>query len=112
MNFKMKIHHIQGSRNPSTDTNKLPDIEALILEKSEELRKLCNEAKRQCLIVVDAKGKEDKTAFSFWNIQMRDGDPLNNQEDHARAFNNLFGCIHQYTMTMTHGQVGLKSMYE
>jgi len=108
----MKINHSPGSKVETTDTNKLPDIDALILEKSEELKQLCSDSRRQCLVIVDAKGAEDGSSYSFWNLQMQNGDPRNNEDDLKYAADNLLICVDKFVKSMTGGQVGLKSVYE
>lgn len=100
----MKIKHSGISTISETDTDKLPDVDALIIEKSEELRLLCTTAKRQCLILVDANGKEDGSAHSFWNIQLKTGEPKTNAIDFARSANNMLTMINSYVYTFTNGQ--------
>lgn len=60
----MIIKHQTGE----IDTNKLSDITAMILEKSEELRKLCIDNKRQCAILVDASGTRNGKFTCHWNL--------------------------------------------
>lgn len=64
----MELKHITGQIE---ETDKLPDITAMILEKSEELRKLCSDTGRKCLILADAHGRDDGTATSFWSFMSK-----------------------------------------
>lgn len=99
----MIIKHLPSSDDGSTDTDKLPDIDALIIEKAEELRKLCFNAKRQCLIIADAKGLENGACFSFFNLQMKEGDMIKNIEDHQRFATNLIKMIDCFLSDLTKG---------
>ena len=64
----MKISHIDGS---STDTDTLPDTEAMVLEKVEEFRKFCLDNKVPFLMFVNPKGLEDSDYLAFWSFADR-----------------------------------------
>ena len=49
----MKIKHISGEE---VDTDKLPDMEAMVIEKVEEFRLFCLDNKIPFLLFVDPKG--------------------------------------------------------
>jgi hypothetical protein len=85
-----------------TDTEKLPDVEALILEKSEELRLICSNARRQCLIMVDAKGEENGVGTSFWSFLMKKGD-FQNPEDKNRFMTNFINMINAFLFRLSEG---------
>lgn len=112
----MIIEHVPQSENKATDTDKLSDVEAMILEKAEGLRKLCFDTSRQAIILVDAKGKENGGGYQFWNMKLRskelqdvkDGAQIKSDtEDKQRAFENILQMANQFTMTLTHGDVGV-----
>lgn len=112
----MIIKHVSQSQNEATDTNKLADTEAMILEKAEELRKLCFDECRQIVIVVDAKGMANGGGYQFWNLKLpvkdmknvEDGEQiLSDTEEKRRAFDNILQMCNQFTMTLTNGSVGV-----
>lgn len=115
----MIIEHVPGSHVNATDTDKLPDVEAMILEKAEELRKLCFDTSRQVVIIVDAKGIEDGGGIHFWSFKLRsqkvqdtdtNSQPLMDKEDIARSYQNLFRMINNFGGRMSNGHVGLKDI--
>jgi hypothetical protein len=112
----MKIEHVPHSEKHVTDTDKLADVEAMILEKAEELRKLCFETSRQAIILVDAKGMENGGGYQFWNMKLKspelkdvkDGEQIkSNTDEKNRAYDNILQMANQFTMTLTSGQVGV-----
>jgi hypothetical protein len=110
----MIIKHVSEAVAPQTDTDKLSDVEAMILEKTEELRQLCFNAKRQCIIVVDSKGREDGGGMHFWNMRMKDMDDVSDQQrleqssqQTQKAAANLFSMLNQFAMTFSNGQLAL-----
>lgn len=62
----MKITHTDGT---TVDTDTLPDMEAMVLEKVEEFRKFCCEHQIPFFMLIDPKGGERHTAF--WNLRGR-----------------------------------------
>ncbi len=48
-----KVH--SDSMSDVIDTDKLPDIDALVLEKKEELRELCYNAGYRCVLLVEQR---------------------------------------------------------
>lgn len=54
INMKIKEHPSDPLSNV-IDTDKLPDIDALVLEKKEELRELCYNAGYRCLLLVEQR---------------------------------------------------------
>lgn len=112
----MKIEHVPHSNQEVTDTDKLSDIEAMILEKSEELRKLCFDTSRQAVIIVDAKGMVNGGGYQFWNMkipikefsEIKDGEQIkSDSEEKKRAFDNILQMMNQFCMSLTGGQVGV-----
>lgn len=63
----MIINHGDGS---NTNTDKLSDVDAMIVEKAEELRKICKTANRQLFMGVECS----RNNGVFWNFN---GETLN-----------------------------------
>jgi len=101
----MIIEHIPGSCKEKTDTDKLPDVEAMILEKSEELRQLCLDVKRQCVIIVDAKGNENGNAMHFWNMKMKDETDWNDKEYVSKIYSNLLTMVNIFVGAISQGDL-------
>ena len=101
----MIIEHIPGSKKGKTDTDKLPDVEAMILEKSEELRQLCLNAKRQCVILVDAKGNENGDAMHFWNMKMKDDLDWNDKDSVNKVYSNLLTMVNTFVGAISQGDL-------
>ena len=95
----MIIKHIDGSE---VDTDKLSDIDAQILEKTEELRKLCESANRIFLLQIDTKGNQRLT--SFWNYKST---PEINKEMLSMAFAKIANATHSYFMMCSNGDIGV-----
>jgi hypothetical protein len=95
----MIIKHVDGTE---IDTDKLPDIDAQIFEKTEELRKLCESANRIFLLQIDTKGGQRLT--SFWNY--KSGTEIN-EEMLSMAFAKIAKATHNYFMSCSNGNIGL-----
>lgn len=96
----MKITHITGD---VVDTDKLNDIDAAILEKTEELRTFCTTANRPFLCFVDCK-KPNETLTTFWNFKT-DTNP--SQEQINLAYEKIFKSINSYLHFVTDGRLGI-----
>jgi hypothetical protein len=103
----MIIEHVMNAG--VTDTDKLSDVEAMIMEKSEELRKLCFDSHRQCLILVDPKGAQIGSVASFWNFRTT---PEKTEDDEQRNkdFQNLMSCINVFVLQVTGGMYNISLM--
>jgi hypothetical protein len=107
----MIIKHTNVSDEKITDTDRLSDVEAMILEKAEELRKLCFDTSRQAIIIVDAKGRENGGGYQFWNLKLKseelkdvkEKEYINNDdlEVKKRAFENILQMANQFTLVLT-----------
>ncbi len=64
----MKIKHISGEE---LDTDKLPDVEAMAIEKVEEFRQFCLDNKVPFTLFVNPKGDNDHY-LAFWNFANRE----------------------------------------
>lgn len=113
----MIIKHVPDAKTPVTDTDKLPDVEAMIMEQAEALRQLCFNACRQMILVVDAKGEGTGNGCQFWNLKMPemegvvDGEKIsNNTEDRNKAYQNIFTMAHQFVMNLSQGKIGVVNL--
>jgi hypothetical protein len=95
----MIIKHIDGTE---VDTDKLPDIDAQIFEKIEELRVLCETSNRICLLLVDTKGQSKLT--TFWNLK---SGPIVNDATVQKSFAKLAHAAHSYFMGCSQGNLGV-----
>jgi hypothetical protein len=95
----MIIKHIDGTE---VDTDKLPDIDAQIIEKTEELRRLCESSNRIFLLHIDTRGNKKLT--SFWNLK-------NGSNPNPEMMNESFRCLanhtHKYFMMTTSDSLGV-----
>lgn len=101
----MKIKHINGEE---IDTDKLPDMEAMAIEKVEEFRIFCTENKVPFLLFIDPKGSAKAADLvSFWNYSNRSkeykvGDKID--------ILPMLACINSYVMHLTDGELGLRNL--
>lgn len=101
----MKITHIDGS---STDTDILPDTEAMVLEKVEEFRKFCLKNKVPFLMFVNSKGLADSDYMAFWSF----ADRVNNYEGDGKAQEGfdlfpILKTINSFVFSATQGELYL-----
>ena len=92
---------IKHTNDSTTDTGELPDIEATILEKSEELQKLCSENDRPMLLFICPSGhtKSQITHRSwFWFFHTRGKD--NVSENGGVDIRPLAACIDNFFAKM------------
>lgn len=94
----MILNHTNDS---TTDTDKLPDIEAAILEKSKELQKLCSENDRPMLLFVCPSGNTKsqvlhRSWFSFFHTRGKD----NVSENGGVDIGPLAACINSFFAKM------------
>jgi hypothetical protein len=107
----MIIKHlpVDGNIPKETNTNVLPDIDAMILEKCEELRKLCFDVNRQCVILVDAKGAKDGTTTSFWNMKMSSEDDFKDTHVLNKCYSNLCSMLQQFIHNISFGSLRISN---
>ena len=101
----MKISHIDGS---STDTDTLPDTEAMVLEKVEEFRKFCLKNKVPFLMFVNSRGLTDSDYMAFWSF----ADRVNNYEGDGKAQEGfdlfpILKTINSFVFSATQGELYL-----
>jgi hypothetical protein len=101
----MKIKHINGLE---VDTDKLPDMEAMAIEKVEEFRLFCLDNKIPFLLFVDPKGAAKIGDFlSFWNysnrsIEYKQGDKIDMYP--------IFVCVDAYIRHVSNNQIAIKNI--
>lgn len=101
----MKIKHISGEE---VDTDKLPDMEAMVIEKVEEFRLFCLDNKIPFLLFIDPKGAAKIGDFlSFWNysnrsIEYKEGDKID--------MYSMLVCVDTYIRCITNNQIALKDI--
>jgi hypothetical protein len=108
----MIIKHAPRSKTPETDTDKLADIPAMILEKSEELRELCCKNKRPVLILCNPNGIGGTNDIkSFWNFaRISTPEEVIEQGLAVREdFHNMLTNVHTFVMNLTEGKFGVYS---
>ena len=106
----MKITHIDGS---STDTDILPDTEAMVLEKVEEFRLFCLKNKVPFLMFVNSKGLDDPNFLAFWSF----ADRVNNYEGDGKQTVGvnivpILKTINAFVFNATQGQLYLAEVPE
>jgi hypothetical protein len=94
----MKIEHTDSSK---TDTDKLPDIDAQVLELSEQLRQLCENNHRPFAMVI-SHGGNDKF-YAFWNIKGR-----TNISEKGIDIGPMISSMNVLVGEMTHGGLSIK----
>jgi len=66
----MKLEHAplpDGTKN-ETDTDKLPDVPASLLEAAEKFRLECNKYKRQFFLTVNIDDSVEGKSYTFWSF--------------------------------------------
>jgi hypothetical protein len=97
----MKIKHITGEE---TNTDQLPDCEAMALEKVEDLRLFCLNNKIPFVLFISSKGSYQGKFLSFWNFSNRD---VEYKEGDRIDLAPVLSCINTYVRNITNGQIGL-----
>jgi hypothetical protein len=107
----MEITHCDGTK---VDTDKLGDVDALLMEESAKLHKLFAQYNRQLLLVGEMKGLENDSAnitgsgTSFIHIA-----PLvSTQEVQITQFNKYISRIHSFIYAISRGSLGIRKMLE
>jgi hypothetical protein len=99
-------HTLQSSVN-ETDTDKLPDVEAMILEKCEELRELCRNSRRDAIFLTDTKGWRNGNCHVFYNISVKDENNLHEEVD--KGIINILNIMNTFVKTITSGKYAISS---
>jgi hypothetical protein len=106
----MEITHLDGAK---VNTDKLGDVDALLMEESAKLHKLFVQYNRQLLLVGEMKGLENnktdaKFGTSFFHIAPLDS----TQEVQIKQFTKYISRIHWLIYTISRGSLGIGKMPE
>lgn len=98
----MIIKHVTDA---VTDTDKLSDVDSMILEKSEELRKLCYDTARPCVILVSTSEVKEGKLYQFFNFR-RDASSIEAQtstetESGLKDFNRVLYMVNKFVTSIT-----------
>jgi hypothetical protein len=84
-------------------------VEADILNKAEELRKLCDANNRQCLVFVDSANKFDGSFAIFWSMANKNHPDLKesdlSNEIWAESMGNLLYGISSFISQISEGKL-------
>lgn len=97
----MKITHTNGD---GCDTNTLPDVDAMLMEKSKELHELFSTYNRQLLLVGEMKaadGKSSESGCAFFHVA-KVGTP---QEEIAKGYGKFWWRANGFILGMTEGNL-------
>lgn len=103
----MKIEHMDGS---VTDTNKLPDLDAILLEESKKLHELFRSHNRQAFIAGDMKTKKDGVAKEcvFFHIAQPLPEGVEpDKEQMSKDLSAFYSRIDRLLRGMTNNQLGV-----
>ncbi len=102
----MKITHADGV---IVDTDKLCDVDALLLEESAKLHKLFAKYNRQLLLLGEMKGSDEfnmnKSGTSFFHIM--DPNVTVTPEVRDEKYNKYISRIHGFVQTISQGYLGI-----
>jgi hypothetical protein len=95
----MIIKHHDGN---SVDTDKLPDIDAMIYEKIQELKKICEDNHRPFVLFANACG--DNAHFDiFWQFSSK-----NNFKKNGFDIWPIASMMGKYVETLTNGTITMQ----
>jgi hypothetical protein len=95
----MEIKHTDGK---VTDTSDMDDITAMILEKAEEFRIMCNENGRPFVLIVEANPKKVHHNM-FWGLNRAGLHPGKNEKDSQTCFNNMMEMVNGFVRHISNG---------
>ena len=101
----MEIKHADGKK---VDTDKLPDVDALLMEESKKLHTLFKQYNRQLFLVGEMKGKEGQATIQgcvFFHI-MPETTPVDPRE-FRKASGIYWVRVDGYIRSMTNYQLGI-----
>jgi hypothetical protein len=106
----MIIPHTSDSSVPFTDTDKMPDIPAILIEAAENFRRLCMTHKRQCFITVNPTDDVTGRGHIFWSFlssKMSPTDSLEKRELTDAESNAFYYAIASGVRMVSNGQFAL-----
>jgi hypothetical protein len=101
----MEITHANGK---SVDTDKLPDVDALLMEGSKALHELFAKYNRQLFLIGEMKSTEDKSASngcSFFHLCSKE--TSEDPEAMQKAVGAYYGRIDGYIRGMSNHSLGI-----
>jgi|FAXJ01.1.fsa_nt_gi hypothetical protein len=101
----MKIEHINGN---TVDTDKLPDVDALLMEASKVLHEQFSRYNRQLFLVGEMKSTEDKSARNdcvFFHVGVPGSEKQ--PEEFNKAIGRYYGRIDRYVRMMSDQSLGI-----
>lgn len=101
----MKVEHVTGA---TVDTDKLPDVDAMLMEASKELHGLFKKYNRQLFLVGEMKSTENNpasTGCSFFHLCSKETseDPVAMR----KVVGNYYGRIDGYIRGMSNHSLGI-----
>lgn len=97
----MEINHINGT---GVDTDKLSDVDAILMEESAKLHKLFSKYDRQLTLIGEMKsteGTSSEDGCSFFHIAKSDDDELTIQ----KRFDRFVKRMDRFIRKFTHGSL-------
>lgn len=98
----MEIKHLTGG---VVDTDKLNDVDAILMEESAKLHKLFSQYNRQLFLIGEMKATKDTSTeegCAFFHIDNKISEDTSVV---AKAFNRFIGRIDGFLRTFTRGQL-------
>jgi folate-dependent tRNA-U54 methylase TrmFO/GidA len=100
----MKIEHITGT---SVETDKLPDVDALLMEESQKLHALFAKYNRQLFLLGEMIGMNGASAANGCMFHHIAATTADDDATRTKAFNMYFGRMDNYIRQMTNNQLGI-----
>lgn len=104
----MEIKHVSGA---SVETDRLPDVDAILMEESQKLHALFKKYNRQLFLVGEMKSIEDRKAIQgcvFFHIMPEAEDPTKIDPTEYRTRSGVYwGRVDGYIRGMTNHQLGI-----
>jgi hypothetical protein len=104
----MEIKHVNGK---SVETDKLPDVDAILMEESQKLHAIFKKYNRQLFLVGEMKSREDSKTINgcvFFHVMPEDpeGKPVDPQA-YQKASGYYWGRVDGYVRSMTNHRLGI-----
>jgi len=101
----MKVEHVTGA---TVDTDRLPDVDALLMEESKKLHEQFAKYNRQLFLVGEMKSTVDKPASggcSFFHVGAKG--IQDDKEKFKEAIGRYYGRIDGYIRAMSNHSLGI-----
>ena len=105
----MEIKHVSGT---TVETDKLPDVDAILMEESQKLHTIFKKYNRQLFLVGEMKSAEDRKAIQgcvFFHLMPENSkDPTKVDPEEYRKYASVYwGRVDGYIRGMTSHQLGI-----